>query len=83
MLHRSWSLWRKGKPRFFYARRTMRNAVKDGMLSQEERFGLHSLKHRGVTDTKRDKKKASGHKTDAMMHVYDHSLPTVEEAGKN
>ncbi|MDT3502584.1 hypothetical protein [Stenotrophomonas maltophilia] len=68
MLHRSWSLWRKGKPRFFYTRRTMRNAVKDGMLSQEERFGLHSLKHCGVTDTKGDKKEASGHKTDAMMH---------------
>ncbi|MNV10089.1 site-specific tyrosine recombinase XerD [compost metagenome] len=57
--------------------RMRRNAVKDGILSQDERFGLHSLKHRGVTDTKGDKKEASGHKTDAMMHVYDHSMPTV------
>lgn len=32
--------------------RMMRNAVKDGILSQDDRFGLHSLKHRGVTDTK-------------------------------
>ncbi|WP_176429863.1 MULTISPECIES: hypothetical protein [Stenotrophomonas] len=62
--------------------RMMRNAVKDGILSQDERFGLHSLKHRGVTDTKGDKKEASGHKTDAMMHVYDHSLPTVGESGE-
>lgn len=61
--------------------RMMRNAVKDGILSQDERFGLHSLKHRGVTDTKGDKKEASGHKTDAMLHVYDHSLPLVERAG--
>lgn len=45
------------------------------------RFGLHSLKHRGVTDTKGDKKAASGHKTDAMMDVYDHSLPTVPQSG--
>lgn len=61
--------------------RTMRNAVKDRILSQGERFGLHSLKYRGVTDTKGDKKEASGHKTDAMMHVYDHSLPLVPESG--
>ncbi|QNR99190.1 integrase [Stenotrophomonas sp. 169] len=63
--------------------RMMRNAVKDGILSQDDRFGLHSLKHRGVTDTKGDKKEASGHKTDAMMHVYEHSLPTVAESGSN
>ncbi len=61
--------------------RMMRNAVKDGVLSQDDRFGLHSLKHRGVTDTKGSKKLASGHKTDAMLHVYDHSMPTVDESG--
>lgn len=60
--------------------RMMRNAVKDGILGEDERFGLHSLKHRGVTDTKGDKKTASGHKTDAMMHLYDHSLPVVDES---
>lgn len=59
----------------------MRNAVKDGILNQEDRFGLRSLKHRGATDTKGHKKEASGHKTDAMMHVYDHSLPIVRESG--
>lgn len=62
--------------------RMMRNAVKDGILSQDDRFGLHSLKHRGVTDTKGDKKVASGHKTDAMLHVYDHSIPVVEPSNE-
>lgn len=57
--------------------RLMRNAVRDGVLGEAERFALHGLKHRGVTDTKGDKKKASGHKSDAMVHVYDHSLPFV------
>lgn len=63
--------------------RMMRNAVKDGILDQEARFRLHSLKHRGVTDTRGDKKVASGHKTEAMMHVYDHSLPIVEQSGSD
>ncbi len=62
--------------------RMMRNAVRDGILAPEERFGLHSLKHRGVTDTKGNKKEASGHKTDAMLHLYDHSLPVVDESGE-
>lgn len=61
--------------------RMMRNAVREGVLKQEDRFGLHSLKHGGVTDTRGDKKKASGHKTDAMLSLYDHSLPTVDESG--
>jgi len=59
----------------------MRNAVRDGIITPDERFALHGLKHRGVTDTKGNKKDASGHKTDAMVHVYDHSLPTVSESG--
>lgn len=50
-----------------------------GVLTSDERFGLHGLKHCGVTDTKGDKKEASSHKTDAMVHLYDHSLPTVEQ----
>jgi len=61
--------------------RFMRNAVRDGVISEGERFALHGLKHRGVTDTKGNKKEASGHVTDAMLHVYDHSLPVVGESG--
>lgn len=48
-----------------------------GGLSGGERFGLHSLKQPGVTDTNGDKKLASIHKTDAMMHLHDHSRPLV------
>jgi hypothetical protein len=51
------------------------------VLTEEERFGLHGLKHRGVTDTLGDKKRASSHKTDAMVHFYDHALPQVEPSG--
>lgn len=60
--------------------RMMRAAVKDEVITAEQRFGLHGLKHRGVTDTSGDKKRASGHKTDAMAHLYDHELPQVEPA---
>lgn len=61
----------------------MRAAVADGVLSDEDRFGLHGLKHRGVTDTRgttADKQHASGHKTAAMAHLYDHEVPVVEPA---
>lgn len=59
--------------------RLMRNAVRDGVITSDQRFGLHGLKHRGVTDTKGDKKQASG-LTDAMVRRYDHELPRVEPA---
>ncbi len=62
--------------------RLMRNAVRDGIITEPERFALHGLKHRGVTDTKGNKKEASGHVTDAMLNVYDHYLPTVSESGE-
>lgn len=61
----------------------MRNAVKDGILGQDERFRLHSLKHPCVTDTKGDKKEASGHKTDSMTHFYGHTVPLVPEPGES
>jgi len=57
--------------------RLMKNAISDGVIPAEMRFGLHGLKHRGVTDTKGDKKIASGHKTDAMVNLYNHELPLV------
>ncbi|RMQ96179.1 Prophage PSPPH06, site-specific recombinase phage integrase protein [Pseudomonas savastanoi pv. glycinea] len=46
----------------------------------EERFGLHDLKRRGITDTvgnRAVKQEASGHRDEAMMDVYDLSLPLV------
>jgi len=58
--------------------RLMRAAIGEGIITPEERFALHGLKHRGVTDSKGDKKRNSGHKTDAMVHIYDHELPEVD-----
>jgi hypothetical protein len=61
----------------------MAAAIADGVLGDEDRFGLHGLKHRGVTDTegtRADKKQASGHKTDAMPGLYDQATPRVNAA---
>ncbi|MBV6799796.1 integrase [Xanthomonas campestris pv. obscurae] len=57
--------------------RMMKNAISDLILEERERFALHGLKHRGITDTTGDKKLASGHKTDAMVYIYDHELAQV------
>lgn len=43
-------------------------------------WGLHAMKHRGVTDTpgtKADKQLASGHKEARMVDTYDHEVATV------
>jgi hypothetical protein len=51
-----------------------------GIISKEARFGLHAMKHRGITDTdgtKKDKQLAGGHKTEAMTHLYDHDVSLV------
>jgi integrase len=41
------------------------------MKNFEPRFTFHDLKAKGVSDFEGDKKKASGHKSEAMMRVYD------------
>ena len=59
-------------------------AVEAGVISEAQRFGLHDLKRRGITDTtgtRADKQDASGHRSDTMMDVYDLSLPVVPAAG--
>jgi hypothetical protein len=61
----------------------MRAAVDSEVITQEQRFTLHGLKHRGVTDTKgsrRRKQRASGHQTEAMVRLYDHDVPVVAPA---
>ncbi|RBJ81297.1 integrase [Pseudomonas sp. MWU12-2534b] len=55
-------------------------ALLDEVLTPEQRFALHDLKRRGVTDTvgnRADKQEASGHRDAKMMDVYDLSLPVV------
>lgn len=56
-------------------------AIEKEVIPAGQRFGLHGLKHRGVTDTAgtRDvKKQASGHKTDVMVDLYDHEVAVVK-----
>jgi len=58
-------------------------AMDADVIAREQRFTLHGLKHRGITDTKgkkADKKEASGHKTEAMLDLYDHEVAIVEPA---
>lgn len=62
----------------------MLNAIAAGVIAKEDRFGPHDLKRKGITDTKgnrHDKREASGHRTEAMMDVYDLSLPEVSTPG--
>lgn len=65
--------------------RLIRRAIKEEVISTEQRFGLHDMKRRGVTDTagnRADKQEASGHKSAAMMDVYDLSVPVVQPSVK-
>lgn len=55
-------------------------AIAEGSIGPEDRFALHDLKRRGITDTagtRADKQVASGHRDSKMMDVYDHSIPVV------
>jgi site-specific recombinase XerC len=59
-------------------------AIADGNIDPEDRFALHDLKRRGITDTagtRADKQEASGHRDSKMMDVYDLSLPVVSPSG--
>lgn len=56
-------------------------AIDSGIMTREQRFGLHDLKRRGVTDTggtKADKQEATGHKSADMIDIYDHSISVVK-----
>lgn len=51
-----------------------------GVLDPSERFGLHAMKHRGITDTPgtlKEKQSAGGHRSEAMTQLYDHELTVV------
>lgn len=43
-----------------------------------ESFTFHDLKAKGISDFEGDKQKAGGHKTAAMVAVYDRKLPKVD-----
>lgn len=60
--------------------RFIRNAITAGVITAEQRFGLHDLKRRGITDTpgtRADKQEASGHRDESMLDIYDLSVPKV------
>lgn len=54
--------------------RLMKKAIEKGL---KERFTFHDLKAKGVSDFDGDKKLASGHRTDAMVDVYDRKPKAV------
>lgn len=60
-------------------------AIEGGVITTEQRFTFHGLKHKGITDTEgtRDvKQEASGHRSARMLDVYDHAVPLVPAAGE-
>lgn len=55
-------------------------AMREGVLAADERFSLHDLKRKGGTDTpgtRAEKQDALG-VTEAMMPIYDTSVPFVK-----
>lgn len=66
--------------------RMIKLALKQDVIEKSERFSLHDLKRMGVTDTKgtrADKQQASGHRSAAMMDIYDFEVPVVTPAADN
>lgn len=60
--------------------RYMSSMMKDGFIMPEERWGVHDMKRQAITDTpgnRADKQEASGHRSPAMMDIYDLSMPLV------
>jgi integrase len=64
--------------------RLVKQAIDKGIMTGDQRFGLHDFKRRGITDTlgnRADKQEASGHRDASMLNVYDLSVPIVDPAG--
>lgn len=60
-------------------------AIEANVITEAQRFSLHGLKHKGITDTdgtRADKQQASGHRAERLMDTYDHSVPVVLAAGE-
>ena len=65
-------------------KRLITRAISEGVITKEERFSPHDLKRKGTTETKgtrAEKQEASGHKSEAMMEVYDKSISVVKPSG--
>ena len=59
--------------------RFIKMAIRDGAITEEQRFSLHGLKHRGITDS--EDKTSGGHVDPGMVKRYDHEVPIVAPAG--
>lgn len=62
----------------------MRDMVANNLITADQRFGMHDNKRKGITETKgsrADKQDAGGHRTAAMVDVYDQSVPRVSTPG--
>jgi len=60
--------------------RFITRTIEAGVITADQRFALHDLKRRGITDTpgtRAEKQEASGHRDGAMLDVYDLSVPVV------
>ena len=56
-------------------------AIEAEIMSEQEWFGLHDITRRGTTDTEgtaEDKLEATGHKSRAMLPIYDKSIARVK-----
>lgn len=65
--------------------RLVQQALDAKVITADQRFGLHDLKRRGVTDTpgtRADKQEASGHRAESMLDVYDLSVPVVDPSAQ-
>ena len=63
--------------------RLIHMAIDENVITAEQRFGLHDLKRKGGTDAaggKGERQDALG-VSDAMMKVYDQSVPRVKPSG--
>ena len=59
----------------------LNRAIKAEIMLEEDWFGLHDIKRRGTTDTEgtaEDKLEATGHKSRAMLPIYDKSIARVK-----
>lgn len=66
-------------------KRAVKQAIEAKVITADTRFGLHGLKHRGITDSpgkRRDKQDAAGHKTPGQTDDYNHDFDVYEPAGK-
>lgn len=67
-------------------RRAVKQAMEAKVITADTRFGLHGLKHRGVTDSpgkRREKQDAAGHKTPSQTDTYNHDFDVYAPAGSD